>query len=413
MTGSNIEVKNRDASDKYKGFRYQKIRLAIKMFEFIKLNSKNNIIAFPEFREDGYYISEDGKQTFEQNKAYSTDFSFNSIEVRKAIVNFLDNYFELKKDPYLNFIFFTNVNYKKERQSDILTKIKLKPLEKPILQYLVEKDFSDKLIEIVSKSLVQTYIEEYDIDIKKTDTYKGYYTILVAMKFKDWKVFLNQVTFQFGEGEIEEISQELEIGIKECEFYSIDHINKENTIRMCLLETIDERMAEKHVTQKIINKDNIKNIYHETINISSGLKVDGIYKYWEAVEVDEEQKLIRNLKEKINAVCTDFKKKTIERYSREAITVKDEIKQYDKRQIQSLRYRVHESMAKFFDEEYEYKNLYSFEELNEYIRKLRKSVVNDINSLMKNFDYGIKNDIAIEKIVLLLIDECFYSFEEE
>lgn len=40
MQDFNIETVNRDASDKYKGFRYQKFRVAIKMLQLIKLNYK-------------------------------------------------------------------------------------------------------------------------------------------------------------------------------------------------------------------------------------------------------------------------------------------------------------------------------------------------------------------------------------
>ena len=83
MQDFNIESVNRDASDKYKGFRYQKFRVAIKMLQLIKLNSKNNIIALPESRDDGHFIDEEGHEHLEQNKLYGKGFSFNSPEIQK------------------------------------------------------------------------------------------------------------------------------------------------------------------------------------------------------------------------------------------------------------------------------------------------------------------------------------------
>ncbi|XKO54672.1 hypothetical protein ACI2WT_18275 [Lysinibacillus fusiformis] len=413
MVNKNKDIINRDASDKYKGFRYQKFRLAKKMLELIKINLKTNIIAFPELRDDGYFIEKNGKQIFEQNKDYSEPFSFNSLEIRKSMVNFLDNYFELDKDPNLQFIFFTNVTYTSERNSNLLRKIDLKPLEKPVLKYLVEKELTAVVVDFVAKALVQTYIDEYNIDISKVETYKGYYEELIRMDGESWNTFLNSVTFQFGEGDIDELNLELEKEIKECNFYRLEHVNREQVIKMCLLETIDKRMGERHFTQKMINVETIKNIYYEVSSRENSLSYDEIFIHWESLEEERDSENLRNLKEKIYGVCQDFRQRTLNRYSREATTVRDEIKSYDKKQIYSLRYRVYESMEKFFDEVFHFKESYTFEELNGAIKILKQCVVEDINILMEDFDYGIKNKITIEKMVLLLIDECFHSFDEE
>ena len=171
-------------------------------------------------------------------------------------------------------------------------------------------------------------------------------------------------------------------------------------------------MTQKHVTQKIINVDSIRIIYKEIVSMNSELIIDEIHPHWEEVENELEGEILRNLKEKILAVCPEFKDKTIKRYIREATTVKDEIKRFDKRQIHSLKYRVYESMGKFFDEEFQYNENFTFEQLNGVIKTLRDSVVKDLNQLKKDFNYGIKNDITVQKVAMLLIDECFYSFDE-
>ncbi|WP_079529956.1 hypothetical protein [Halobacillus hunanensis] len=408
-----MELINRDASDKYEGFRYQKFRLAKKMLELIRENPRTNIVAIPEYRDDGYLVGEDGKQILEQNKKYSKNFTFISEEVRKSIVNFLDNYYELNCDPFLHFVFFTNVDYAGERKSEFLGKLSLTPLTKPVLEYLITQQYGDDVTEFISKVVLHTYENEYRINSKKPNTYKGYYRKILQMKSKDWIQFLKQVTFQFGEGDLEQLVVELDAEIKECKSYKIDHVNREEQVRSYLLEKIDMRMAEKHVTQKMLTYETVRNVFLEVSSRISSLEFDELHVYWREIndELDEGNKY-RNLRDKINAVCSSFKEKTMKRYNREATTVRDEIKKYDKRQINALRYRVYESMERYFDDFY-FKDKYTHEELKSIVKDIKDVVVNDIESLKKDFDYGVKNNITVQKIVLLLIDECFYSFDEE
>ncbi len=411
MRELNIETVNRDASDKYKGFRYQKFRIAIKMLQLMKLNNKN-IIALPESREDGHFIDEKGHEHLEQDKLYEKSFSFNSSEIQKTMINFLDNYIELKKDPYINFVFFTNTNYVGENQTKKLTKIGLKVLKKPVIEYLIKKDFNTDVVNFISKYLIHTYRETYDIEEDKPDTYHVNYLTIKKMAHDDWIEFLEKISFEFDKSDLETLSEELDIEIKECQFFVAEHFGKENLIRGNLLDMIDDRMTQKHITQKIINVDSVRLIYKDAESMISESLVDGIYSYWEDVVDELEGEVLRDLKEKILSVCPEFKDKTIKRYAREAITVKDEIKQFDKRQINSLKYRVYESMGKFFDEKFKSQEKFTHEDLNDVILSLRESVVIDLNQLKKDYNYGVRNDITVQKVAMLLINECFYSFDE-
>ncbi|MEK4871224.1 hypothetical protein [Niallia sp. FSL W8-1348] len=409
-----MELINRDASDKYKGFRYQKLRLAKKMLELIKADLKANIIAIPEYRDDGFLIDNLGNSILEQNKEYSNNFTMNSVEIQKSVVNFLDNYFDLDKDPHINYIFHTNVNYAKERDSILLQKLNLKPLDKPILEYLITNDFNDSVIEFFSKIIIESYIEQYKIVPSKPSTYKGVYEKIIVMDKEEWRKFLKKLTFQFGQGNLDELTVELEKEIKECELYDMQHVNREQQIRSCLLEKIDERMAQKHLLQKIMNIDTIKTIFYEVGSNMNHLKIDETHTFWlEIYEELEGEKNIRNIRDKIEAVCANFKETTLKRYNREATTVRDELKNYDKRQINALRFRVYESMERYFDDRFPYKKTYTFDELNLIIKEIKKVVVEDIQILREDYDYGVKNNITMEKIVLLLVDECFYSFDKE
>lgn len=103
----------------------------------------------------------------------------------------------------------------------------------------------------------------------------------------------------------------------------------------------------------------------------------------------------------------------MKRFNNEATTVRAELKNFDKNQIKALRYRVYESMERTFDDKVIYINSYTFGELKAIVKELKENAVKDIESLKQDYDYGINNKIVIEKIVMLLIDECFFCFEEE
>lgn len=148
MWGFNIadkvkKIKNREASKTYKGYRFEKIRLARRMLKMITENEDLYIIGFPEHWEDLYIMGEESEKLMEQDKEYSTDFSLNSEVVRKAFISFLDIYLEHFMDTNLKFVFHTNVDYTKERTTQLLRDLNLKPLENPLFGYLISQNYTE------------------------------------------------------------------------------------------------------------------------------------------------------------------------------------------------------------------------------------------------------------------------------
>ena len=176
-------IANREASDTYKGFRYQKLRSARKMLQLLKLNKDAYIIVFPEYRDDSYILGEKEK-ILEQDKEYDNNFTINSKEVRKALVNFLDNYLELRNSPNVIFIFHTNVELAKERKGSIMEKLKLEPLDAPVLQYLIDRNYDENVVNLASKIILYTYKEE---NREQEDIY---FKQAQNMTEEDWKFFL-------------------------------------------------------------------------------------------------------------------------------------------------------------------------------------------------------------------------------
>lgn len=396
---------NREASDSIKGIRYQKIRLLKKMLQLINNNENVYIIGFPEFWEDLYIVGEKKTEIMEQDKEYSSKFTMNSIETKKALVSFIDIYLTYKCSKDLKFIFHTNTEYGSEKKSKMLETLGLEPLKKPLFEYLIKRDFTNEVIDFMSKVIVYSYEEIYN-------TRKSNLKILKEMTIEQWREFFYSIYYEFGQPNLEEINKTIYNDIVECIYFTADLIDKEELIKCYLLETIDERMCEENPLKKAITSKEIELIYFKVRGEAPSSKFDPNFEEWSSILLEkEEEKDVRNLKEKILDVCESFPDRSLKFLSREATTAKSEIKSLNTKQLNALKFRVYESMGDFFEYQCELKENYTKEELKEIIGLLKTYAINGIQDLKKDYDYGLKNEKIIEKIVIMLIDECFYSFE--
>lgn len=396
---------NREASDSIKGIRFQKIRLLRKMLQIINKQKNVYIIGFPEFWEDLYIIGTGKSEFMEQDKEYSSKFTINSKEIRKAFVSFIDIYITYKFSNDLQFIFHTNTEYTSENKSTMLYELELKPFEKPIFEYLVNGDLTTDVIEFMSKVIIYSYDKIYD---KRESNLK----ILKQMTIEEWKEFFKKITYEFGQPNLEKMNELILKDIVESNFYSPDLIGKEDIIKNYLLETIDERMCEENPLKKAITSKEIELIYLKVRGISPKSKFDPMYEEWESI-LSEKQEIndIRNLKDKINDVCEYFPERNLRVLNREATTAKAEINKLTSKQLNSFKTRVYESMGNYFVNECILKSNYTVDELKKIINDLKAYAIKDFEDLKKDYDYGLKNKRVIEKVVVMLIDECFYCFE--
>lgn len=315
---------------------------------------------------------------------------------------------ELRRDPNLMFIFHTNVQFSKERKSTMMEQLGLEPLDYPVLQYLTDRNYNEAVIKFVSKVILFTYKEE------NQEQDDGYILQAEQMTEQDWIDFLNCIYFEFGQVDVNILEEELINEIKVRPYYEELHVGRENDIKNSILEMIDKRMKETDILKKAINSDSLRNVFLELKDKEKILPVDPVHEAWEIIESDKETTNdIRNLREKIESICKDFDNGNINRLNLEATTAKSEIMRLDKKHRNSLKVRVYESMGKYFDDIFDYKGSYSYDELKKCIRKLKELVVNEINDLRSDYNYGLSNNRVIEKLVMMLIDECFYSFDKE
>lgn len=394
----------RSASSKYKGFRLQKLRLLIKMFELIKINPEIKIVGMVEYKDDIYITSDNNADYFEQNKDYSTNFSLNSLEVQKTFINFLDNYLDSSNDTNLVFCFYTNVSYSKEHMTEELRLLNLFTLDKPFFEYFLNNDLVDEVINFFKKIIINNFDKIYSHYNKEN------FEKIKKFTNKDWILFLKSIEFKFNCPDHEELEPLLLEQIEAHPLFQITHLNKIEIIKSVLLEKIDISMSKLKLLDKMINSDSISLVFYQVLSEVDGKKIDPLYNYWkEIMKFPLED--TRNISEKIKHVSDNFSEKTIQRYNREAIFCNVELENLDIRFRDSLKVRIYESMDKYFDNKFLYKPEYKEEELKDIIKELQKEAKTYISSLKQNYDYVLLNEEILEKIVVMLINECYFSFD--
>lgn len=136
---------NRDAIATNRGFYYQYLNVVLKWVNNY-INARN-IDIYTEVDDD---IKEVGKELiFTQLKCYSSAFSFNSSEIKKALLNFFVQYLQYQ-DFKLSFCFTTNSRLRKN--------------EKLLSSWIVEQPPSNKEILSLCTSKVSEVIA---VEIKK------------------------------------------------------------------------------------------------------------------------------------------------------------------------------------------------------------------------------------------------------
>jgi hypothetical protein len=145
--GKEIKIINREAGDKFKGARLQKLRVVELMLDSIEKSEKAHIYGAIEFEEDvslSEATSVSTKTFLEQDKNFSTDLNFtlNSPAILNTLIGFLDIWISKNlsnKNVFLGF--YSTRNIGKEIETAFIKMNNLDLPDKPILSLLKDKEF--------------------------------------------------------------------------------------------------------------------------------------------------------------------------------------------------------------------------------------------------------------------------------
>jgi len=399
---------NREASDKTKGFRLQKLRAAnLALNEIEKGTSEYFYIAI-EQGEDVAKISSDERvshEYYEEDKDYPTsNFTLNSHAVKNTLVSFYDLYVtRWRQSNNICFGFYTTAKVGKEQDTDATKKIGIQFPDQKLLDLVAEKTLDDSVVNLVKKLLTLEYEKQY-----KDKKSKGNLEQLKKINVSDFRSFLKSIRWYFGQGNNADLKEGALKKIVASKFYNFRLEGKESYILSEILDVIEERQHNPNYSDRFIDRFQIELIFNKAESVEVDLKNDVAWKNWDEISIPGDT---RNLKEKIYAVCEGFSEKEIGRLTRRACSAKIEEKESGKDYL-SLKYRVLEACEEVIYEEINGGNEISSDKVSKIIGGLKDQAIKSIEELRKDYHYPIKNSHSIKSIVLDLFDSCYLAFDE-
>jgi hypothetical protein len=402
---------NREAADKTKGFRLQKIRAIKLMLDSLSTNKNSIFYTAIEVIEDISHTTESSdlsEQYVEEDKNYdpNNNFTIFSSEVKNTLVSFFDIYINTwRASEEINLGFYTTSGIGKERKSKLDNGTNVNLPKEPILAILMRNDpISIELIETIKSIILEEYKKQYQD--KKVD---GHVETLKAIKPDDFKTFLDKVKWNFGEENEVNLKTTVLSLIRNSEFYNSRIANKEEIIFSLLMELIDERQNNLSYAGRFVHSSDVKLVFKEAESEEIDHATDPTWNSIEALEKEITDK--RNLSEKIRAVCPDYPERKLGHLARLASRSKIEQLAGNKSFL-SLKYRTYEACNQYlFDNDFPEPD--STAEVDSTIKGLNEASSKHIEELKKDYNYSISNKNTIDGVVMDLIDSCFVSFDEK
>jgi len=404
-----VETINREASDKTKGFRLQKMRAIRLMLDQINLSSRDIFYTAIENVEDVSHAvidSEKVDQYYEEDKNYDKEVSFTLFTdaVKNTFVSFFDIYVgSWRSSDSVHLGFYTTASIGKEQKKLKIGEELVSPPKDSILELLASgNDISSETCRYIKEALLQEYKSQYS---KKE--VKGNLATLVAIDEQELVKFFSKIHWYFGAEDEEELKDSLLESIKQSPLYTIRHANKEEIIFSLLMEVLDERQKGNDLVQKVIFSPEVDLLFKRAESELDSDILDPVWVHLEKTVSEIEDK--RNLEEKIEAVCPSYASKKTKLHARLACRSKTEQAGGNKSFL-SLKYRVYEACS-----EHMVKNHASSineEKIDSIIDELKSLSAVYVEELKKDYSYTISNKAVINGVVMDLFDGCFIAFDE-
>lgn len=403
------KIINRDAGEQTKGFRLQRLRaLKLLLEKLSEGNKKSRVFASTEYLDDVYIktVNSEGIIMYtEGDKNYNPQmrFSFMSHEILNSLIIFLDNWFQCDFSPNLYFCFYTNVQYTKEKNSSTIKRLKIQLPDKSILEYLLNSDINDEVLECIKKRLIYEYKEQY-----KGKKEEGYIDQVVNLSDVQWKDFLGRIQWKFGQYNDFELKEELIEIIKNRDFFKDAEItNKEDIAIDLLLEVFHENEQLSDIVSKHVSGTDVENIFLRISKDVNDKVNDPIYTMWNKLSIPGDT---RNLREKISSVDPAYSKLKLGLKARETASMIEEYKRVTDEEKGSYRYRVFEACQ---TELVTLLTVNQSVDVDMWLERMFKAAKYHIQDKSKDYSYAFGSEDALKKAILELIDSCFLSFDEE
>ncbi len=409
MNAKNITI-DREAHDKAKGFRFQRLRAVSLMLKAMTENETAYIYCAIENIGDVHMRTSSSAESanyIEEDKDYSegSGFSFNSIQVLKTLVNFIDAWHKFELSSTLYFGFCTTAVISKEKSSNRSKRLEIEFPDRALLEFLNGNDpMNDEVINIIKAIIIDAYKEIYSKHEKK-----GHLDSIINWSNSTWREFLERIRWFFGDGNETELETELRGTLKKCPFYNNRIQGKEGHVISILVDEFDKKQNLDDFADRFVHSSDIKLVVKRVESGEYRIS-DPAWKMWKNLPPPVDN---RNLIDKVRSVSTTFNEEMLDSWCRSVALSRyeqDSLK-HDK-SILSLRYRVFESCHEKLISIVQNGNI-GQEKLQRCVENLVLCAYTHIKTLSEDYKYPLINQSTIRGIILELVDSCFLSFEKK
>lgn len=399
---------SREAGDKTQGFRFQKLRAAVRLLGRIPSSSSSQIFCALEFIEDSALFDADGTIALEENKSYTSALSFNSAAIKNTVVAFLDADAAFAYSKELRFGVYASATVAGER---------IPPARLPspggsprsgtfsILKNLVAGVRLTDTEVAVAKTLIE---DEYRSQYASGDRSPGHEPPFAAWTIGTFRHFLEKVDWEVGDHQAAAVEAEALDLIRKSPFFDHRHEGLEEFLLCALLDLLEKRSHEQSPIQRIVGTADVKNIFLEILAGRREDLLDPAHKEWH----HEEPKDRRNLSEKVQAVSPAYPGDRLSRLARKIALARHERDAFGREYISLMLRVLHACQDELINLEGKLSHSMSESEVDACLEALVTASVGRMSKLSATWTYRVANEEAIRGAVLSLFDECYLAFDE-
>ena len=402
---------SREAGDKTKGFRFQKLRAAIRFLERVQASNGGQVHCAMELLEDSVLFDGHSEALIsgEENKYYGSRISFNSSALKNTLVAFLELYFPLQRAPELKLGVYASAEIARERVSaELLESLGLEPKQKhknyDILLKLTQGiDLDDEECKVAFAIARSEYFKQYK------DSSKGYKAMVDSMSLAQFSTFIKSVDWSLTDDSNESLEAVALQLVRTCKFFTHRHTGLEEFILSTLLNELEKRSGATAITDRLLNTDALKNIFNDILFAPSAdeLTIDPAWDDWGAVEQSD----FRNLAQKITSVCPDFNPKLLKAFARSCSLARN-VGANEEKEMKALLRRILDVCEAHLLSSSSEASAFTQRQVLDMIDDLVRLAEQHVASLRGRYQYGLRDAQSIKGAVLTLFDDCYLAFDE-
>lgn len=399
---------SRDAAAQQAGIRLQRLRAVSLLLDALDQSKSSHVLCATEYDGDVCLLKAPGRTPnlySEENKNYAPDsnFTFASSEVLNTIVIFLDSWLSKNASPNCRFGFYATNGIGKERESERTKSLAISLPASGVLDCLKRYDLDDPaLLDCVKKFVLDEYSKQYPGENK------GFLSVIERWNDSSWKSFFKLIDWRFGQPDEIELESEIRSKIRSSSHFNENLTGKESLIISAAVDLFDTSSADP--TERFVHGSQLQMIFYQA-QAGALKRVDPNWKAWEKIDAPTD---LRNLREKLVDACPSISNSVIQSLSRKAASGTYEINEYkDDKSIRALQFQIYDVC---FDRLLVVQKKFELvtpteQQIEDCVHELVAAIVLRLESLSKDYTYGITNADSFRNLLLNLFDSCFLAFD--